>query len=191
MTSANGELVIDADGHIVEDIPAILSRMPEPYQAEGRIRKFPLFPPVDHLHSTNLQTMPPGAFANVGPEGWLDFLEDVGIEKTVLYPSEGLRSGKIVNIDWAIDVTRAYNDWLADTYSRWNDRFVGIALLPMQEPGAAVEELRRVVTELGMPGAMLPGVGLKAPLGCREYWPVFAGRPTDWDAAWRSTAAST
>lgn len=174
MTSANGELVIDADGHIVEDIPAILSRMPEPYQAEAQIRKFPLFPPVDHLHSTNLQTMPPGAFANVGPEGWLDFLEDVGIEKTVLYPSEGLRSGKIVNIDWAIDVTRAYNDWLADTYSRWNDRFVGIALLPMQEPGAAVEELRRVVTELGMPGAMLPGVGLKAPLGCREYWPVFA-----------------
>ena len=106
MTSANGELVIDADGHIVEDIPAILSRMPEPYQAEAQIRKFPLFPPVDHLHSTNLQTMPPGAFANVGPEGWLDFLEDVGIEKTVLYPSEGLRSGKIVNIDWAIDVTR-------------------------------------------------------------------------------------
>ena len=39
-------------------------------------------------------------------------------------------------------------------------RFKGMALIPMQDPEEAVEELRRAVDELGMSGAMLPSNGL-------------------------------
>ena len=35
-------------------------------------------------------------------------------------------------------------------------------------------ELRRAVEDLGMCGAMLPATGLKAHLGSREYWPIYA-----------------
>ncbi len=48
-----------------------------------------------------------------------------------------------------------------------------MALLPMQDVSAAVEELRRAVTELGMLGAMLPSRGLAKHLGAEEYWPVY------------------
>ena len=48
-----------------------------------------------------------------------------------------------------------------------------MGLIPMQEPAAAVEELTRVVEELGFLGAMLPSMGLANHLGSKEYWPVY------------------
>ena len=53
-------------------------------------------------------------------------------------------------------------------------RLLGMGLIPMQEPTAAVEELRRCVLELGMKGVMLPSTGLPSPLGAKEYWPIYA-----------------
>ena len=47
-----------------------------------------------------------------------------------------------------------------------------MALIPLQEPEAAVEELRRAVEVLGMRGAMLPANGLRMNLGVKTYWPV-------------------
>ena len=110
----------------------------------------------------------------VGPKGWLDFLDDVGIEWTVLYPTTALAYGKIVSLDYAVAVSRAYNDWLYETYVKFNPRFKGMALIPMQDPEEAAKELRRAVTELGMLGAMMPSNGLPSPLGAKMYWPVYA-----------------
>ena len=49
-----------------------------------------------------------------------------------------------------------------------------MALLPLQDPDAAVTELRRAVTEQGMVGGLLPSTGLKSHLGDKLYWPVYA-----------------
>src|SRR5437762_2518286 len=48
-----------------------------------------------------------------------------------------------------------------------------MALIPLQDPPAAVAELRRAVRELGMRGAMLPATGLPENLGAKAYWPVY------------------
>jgi predicted TIM-barrel fold metal-dependent hydrolase len=48
-----------------------------------------------------------------------------------------------------------------------------VALLPLQDPAAAVEELRRART-LGAVGAMLPAIGLRQPLGHPDFWPIYA-----------------
>jgi predicted TIM-barrel fold metal-dependent hydrolase len=48
-----------------------------------------------------------------------------------------------------------------------------MALLPLQEPDAAVEELQRAVKDLGMCGGMLPSTGLRHHLGSKDYWPVY------------------
>ena len=132
------------------------------------------FPPIDHLHSANRHITPPGAFANVGREGWELFLEDVGIGTTVLYTSAGLAFGKIVSRDWAIELARAYNNWLHDTYLSKSPRFKAMGLIPLQEPTEAVIELRRIVRDLGFSGAMLPSMGVNMPhLGSQKYWPIY------------------
>ena len=175
MATANLEVIIDGDGHIQEDNEAISSLMPSFYKENDALR-FSLFPPLDHLHSahavvTSGQRARKGA--RVGPDEWSAFLQDVGIDTTVLYPTGGLAYGKIVNRDWSIALCQAYNNWLAETYVQRSPRFKGIALIPMQEPQAAVEELRRAVKELGMVGAMLPSTGLPNHLGAIEYWSVY------------------
>ncbi len=103
----NGHTIIDGDGHVIEDCQAIINFMPKSYRDKYETHSFfNPFPPLDHLHSANLHDFQPGAFNKVGPDGWVDFLEDVGIETTVLYTTLGLAFGKIVSRDWAIDVAQ-------------------------------------------------------------------------------------
>ena len=166
--------VVDGDGHLVTDIAAVASRMPQEFlnRASGSSLGN-IFPPIDHLHAAQPVATPPGSFPKIGVEEWLMFMDEVGIDCAALFPTGGLSYGYIVNRDWAIAVCRAYNDWLYDTYVKSSPRFVGLALIPMQEPEEAALELRRAVEELGMAGAMLPTRGLPNHLGAKEYWPVY------------------
>jgi aminocarboxymuconate-semialdehyde decarboxylase len=47
---------------------------------------------------------------------------------------------------------RAVNDDLADLVQTHPDRFVGLGAIPLQDPDAALAELKRCNTELGFPG---------------------------------------
>jgi len=165
--------VIDGDGHVMEDWDGILGFMPEPYR-KSRLGGRRLFPPLDHLHSGRLNHTLPGAFRQVTPDEWLEFMDDTGIERAVLYTTGGLAIGKIVNAEFSVDIAKAYNDWLYHTYLTKDRRFQGIGLIPMQVPEEAVKELRRMVEELGFAGAMMPSMGLKGHLADKEYWPIFA-----------------
>jgi predicted TIM-barrel fold metal-dependent hydrolase len=162
--------IIDGDGHVFEDSQAMAKYLPDVSRG-GRVPDR-WFPPLDHWHAFIGQT-PPGSFRPVGPDGWLEFMEDVGIESAVLYTTGGLAYGKVFHLDWAIALAKAYNNWLHETYLSRDPRFKGMALIPMQEPEAAVEELRRAVVELGFCGAMIPTTGLKSHGGDKEYWPVW------------------
>jgi len=170
---ASADRIIDSDGHIVEEEAAIAEHLPSPYRESGWHLRRAIFPPLDHLHTEPVRYLP-GAFQQAGPDEWLDFLQDIGIERTVLYPTAGLAYGNINNRPWATAVARAYNDWLHERYLERSPRFQGMALIPLQDPQAAVEELRRAVEKLGMVGAMLPSNGLSQPLGSKQYWPVYA-----------------
>lgn len=168
--------IVDGDGHIFEDNDAIVRYLPHPFEGVDD-RRFAgrLFPPLDHLHAQPFKILPEafGAGKPVGPTEWRSFMDFTGIRRAALYPTGGLASGNIINQDWAIAVCRAYNDWLYDTYTSQDPRFTGVALLPLQDPSAAVKELRRAVTELGFKAAMLPTNGLKSPIGAPEYWPIY------------------
>jgi len=167
--------IIDGDGHVVEDHSAIAGRMPEIYRDRFGSSRSP-YPPNDHLHSANAHALPPGAFAKVGREGWIDFMEDVGLTSAVLYPTNGLSFGRVVSLDWAIELAHAYNDWMHDEYLSKSSRFQALGLIPLQEPSEAVVELRRIVRELGFCGAMLPSTGVTGAqnhLGDEKYWPIY------------------
>lgn len=163
----------DGDGHAMENLPEIARRLSPAHQRMAKTGTG-LFPQFDHFKVPPGQ-LAPGTFKwDVGADDWLKFLDDVGIENTIMFPTHGLAFGRINNEDWAIDVARAYNDWFYESHLSKSKRLQGMALIPMQEPEAAVAELRRVVNELGMCGAMLPSTGLRSHLGAREFWPIYA-----------------
>src|SRR5277367_2990885 len=116
--AVNGYAVIDSDGHLIDDLQGIANHMPEPYRKGfGTNPLYNPFPQLDHMHSSSLVKLLEGSFDwNVGPSQWLSFLDELGCESTVLYPTGGLSVGKISMPDFAIDVCRAYNDWLHETY---------------------------------------------------------------------------
>ena len=174
MSGTINSRIIDGDGHITEDEAAIIARMEPAYRRIAE-QSGVVFPPLDHLHAGRaVETLPKrDGRPIVGPPGWIDFLDDVGIDYTVLYPTRALAYGKIVSLDYAVAACRAYNDWLSDTYTRFNPRFKGMGIIPMQDPEEAAKELRRAVEELGFLGAMMPSNGLPQPLGAKTYWPVY------------------
>lgn len=55
----------------------------------------------------------------------------------------------------AIDCTRSVNDEIAETVRQTPDRFAGLAALPLQDPAAAVRELERAMTGLGLAGCLV------------------------------------
>ncbi|MCH8199978.1 MAG: hypothetical protein IIA54_07935, partial [Chloroflexi bacterium] len=71
MATEQLERVIDGDGHVMEDLPAVAAHMSKEYQTS---RRGDPFPPLDHLHSSNRHTSPPGSFAPVQADGWIEFL---------------------------------------------------------------------------------------------------------------------
>jgi uncharacterized protein len=171
--------IIDGDGHIFEDGEAIARHFP--YSAAGGRLRSGVFPAFSHIQYSLTRT-PPGAFAtapdgrfqNPGPDGWIQFMDQIGFEYAVLFPTAGQRIGRIVDRDYALGAARAYNDWLAETYLRRDSRFKGIAILPMHDAEAALEEMQRAYTELGMCGVLFPATGVHLNLGAKPYWPVYA-----------------
>src|SRR6267154_2615457 len=102
--------------------------------------------------------MPPGNRTQVFPAFdhiHFDFLE--GGEKRS-------RTGTVGPKEWVVAACRAYNNWLYEKFTNVTPRIKGVALIPIQDTDAAIEELRRAVKELGMVGAMLPsnGEGIKS-----------------------------
>ncbi len=93
---------IDADGHIFGEPENISKYLPDPYRDRGPLPGNRLYPEIDHFHRHTGKPTIPGSFEMSGPEGWLRFLDNIGIEMTVLYPSSLLFWSRISYIDWAI-----------------------------------------------------------------------------------------
>jgi predicted TIM-barrel fold metal-dependent hydrolase len=178
----------DADGHLMEDELAIAERLSSNYRdvrmarvkGGGHTGLGGLFPPLGFL--SNMPVRGAGiidldadpALSGRDPASWLLFLDAVDIGQTVLYPTTGLSMGRSRDLNYSIDLARAYNDWVAETYLQHpSGRFQGAAILPMQVPEAAVAELERAVTKLGFHAAVLPSQGLANHLGSPQFWPVY------------------
>jgi len=173
----NGLRILDADGHVMETDREVFEYLDEPYKGNPLVTGLPLFPTLDGWQRTAIaarlgihKTYPDGKM-------WVEFLDEVGIEHTVLYPTMGLGFGLIQDPQWAVALARAYNNWFYDRYYKVSPRLRGVALIPLQDVGEAVRELRRAITELHMVGVVLPAhsadLGVRKPLGDPEFWPIY------------------
>ena len=166
---------IDADGHITETVEQLVPYLENPRHVEygrdhGRVAR-PRFYPTDAWDRGLGGRL--GANARTG-EDWARVCDESGLEYAFLYPTEGLGIGCVREPELAVSLCRAYNNFLSEEFMKRDRRLIGIALLPLQDVAEAVKELRRVVTELNIPGAMLPAVGLRAPLGDPQFHPIYS-----------------
>jgi aminocarboxymuconate-semialdehyde decarboxylase len=71
-------------------------------------------------------------------------------------------------------VAREANDGLADLVARYPDRFIGFgASLPLNNPDASLEEMRRAIDQLGAKGVMIYTNVAGKPLDAPEFQPLF------------------
>jgi len=170
------QMVIDADGHIIEHDAQIFQYLEEPYRSRDDLLNAPFFPSLDGWNRAARRVADRKGKSMPSPDAktWLAFLDDAHVELSVLYPTQGLAYGLIKDREWATVLARAYNNFLYGEFLKAAPkRLKGIALIPLQDIQEAVKELRRAVTELGMVGAVLPAVGLRRPFGESYYDPVY------------------
>jgi predicted TIM-barrel fold metal-dependent hydrolase len=111
-------------------------------------------------------------------------MDDTGVDVQILNPTQGgqLLGREFKDPGLLVALCRAYNDWSAEYCSASPERLRWIAMIPLQDIEAAIEETRRA--------ARLGAVGFYArpnPLGgrqifSRDYFPLWAameaeGRP--------------
>jgi predicted TIM-barrel fold metal-dependent hydrolase len=188
-------LVVDADGHVVEPRQA-WAAVPEPYRP--RIEKDAngfehvvvddkeiLAVALGTLATPGARFSDPAAIkpleeAHPGGSDPVVRLADMdaeGIDQAVLFPSVGLYFWALDDPRAAVPIARAYNDWLASYCAADPERLFGAAMLPVQDPQAAADELRRAHHELGFKAAFV------RPNPCRgRSLPDHAYEPI-WDAA--------
>ena len=138
--------IIDADGH-VNDRPC----MEEIFQVHaGQEIAAKFCPAFDHIHSALAERAATGAArtGNVGPGEWVNFLDEVGIDWTVVCSTAGLAVGHVVAKDSGHRRMPRLQYWLYEKVTNVNPHMNLMALIPIQDTEAACAELRRAVKEL-------------------------------------------
>jgi predicted TIM-barrel fold metal-dependent hydrolase len=97
-----------------------------------------------------------------------------GIDVTVTFPRGSGEEWALDDRDFAIALCRAINDAKAAFNRNDPARFKGVAKLPLIDPQAAVAELRRAVTELGLVAAVVPQHVRQKNLNDPSFDPVWA-----------------
>ena len=163
--------VIDADGHLIEQTDLLRSYLKPPYDK----RSGPLFhgePWDGHLQGT-LPTNREWCRRDLKAPDWLQVMDKHNMELAFLYSTGAGDVSRVRESGYALALCRAYNDYVHDRYRRLSDHLYPMALIPFQDTGAAVQELRRAVKEMGFVGAMVPSTGLPLHLGHEYYWPIY------------------
>ena len=105
--------IIDADGHVLEKDRELHDYLGGRYSSAPRFETYAYFPSLD---GWNRGTGVPGKDPETPAPRWLQFLDELGVHTTVLYPTGGLGLGLVQNPEWACVLARAYNSWLADRF---------------------------------------------------------------------------
>lgn len=172
--------LFDSDGHVRETDADLIEYLPRRYRDR---REATLYMPMLPMHPWHRQ-----ASGTAGPRptrdassgfliptvaDWSQALDAGNLEGAVLFGTRITHIGQLGTPAYAVDVARAYNDWLHDRFTRRDPRLKGVAALPLQDPRAAAAELARAVNDLGFVAGLLPADGLPHLLGHPDYSPVF------------------
>ena len=188
------EVIVDADSHVLpsdcfDDEEAqrrFRSRWPS-VLIDTVGRQFVVFPererqltPLQRTWRSEFTPMmrPVGYHDSAAREKWLD---DAGIDIQVLVPSPG-PFAYAIEPELGLALARSYNNAIARLLDRHPGRFIGLAVVPMQDVVAAVEELDRAVGELGLHAPLVISNVNGRNLSDHEFWPFYQRELVRWAA---------
>lgn len=198
--------VIDADGHIIEFMPAVRDHLidiggrelaaafdkvinvealvagldAEQRRAQGLFKMtWWAFPTRNSLDRAT--GMLPGLL--------YERLDEIGLDYAVIYPTLGLAPLSADEPELRRAGARAFNRCNAELFADYRDRLDPVAIIPMHEPAEAIEELEYCTSELGFKAAVLAGLvlrplGADLPRGARWLDTFGAESPYDYDPVW-------
>src|SRR5713101_1753576 len=199
----SNELVIDADGHILEPPDLWENYLEEKYrdraikvvkneagleclQYDGNLSKqaVPGFLAMLGGMGKGGEELKPSAdrtyvgcapFGSMNAKERIELLDQEHLDKAVLYPTLGiLWEAEVNDVELSQAYCRAYNRWIADFCRDTGGRLVPIAHLSLGDPQAAQVELERAVKD-GCKGAFVaPFTITHKPHGHSDHDPVFA-----------------
>lgn len=174
----NGFKVMDSDMHVMEP-PDLWQRYIDRFfadrapigltrgfrdlgvQVDDKILPIPRLPENPALAEYRQETLKEkygdAAARNFDGPSQVMAMDKEGIDVALLFPSRGLFVLGIDGLDpdFAAAIARAYNDWLYDFTKAAPNRMYGVAMVAPHDVGAAVEESRRGVKELGFKGIFM------------------------------------
>jgi predicted TIM-barrel fold metal-dependent hydrolase len=188
--------VFSADGHIVEPSDLFSANMPKSLafhaihgEVRGEYRCTVSGDKIIHRmrmrpgatgEATAMRALAPGeapprkALGHNNIEGRLKDMKDEGIDAEIVFPSLGLWTYAVEDIEAELATCQIYNDWNSGFFAGHLDTFIRCGVLPVRDLNNTIAELKRVAA-LGFTAAMLPVV---IPPGIPKYndeaWdPVF------------------
>jgi len=206
-----GSPVIDADSHKCENPLVLAEHIPRPFRHRLRMIRDrygePRFEILDRDPATGRADFArvflqpdgygKGTYRPFHPETTLGGLfnrirllhmDREGIDHQLVYGSITLAFSSLVDPELAVALCRAYNDYIHEDCAAHAGRLHPVGVLPLQDPAAAVEELRRCVEQLGMPAVSVapnlpqphpdapdrfPRIRVPRPLSDPCFWPLF------------------
>ena len=212
MPAAVGHPIVDADGHIVEFMPAVLPYLREALGsaafdryvagrtaigaamagrslAERRRTRIPQSP---WWGTPARQTR--DFASSLSPRLLHERLEELGFSYSVLYPTNGMGSAGVTDDELRAGLCRGFNDFYADIYGPFADRLTVAGLIPMNTPAEAIAELEHCkqigLKVVGIPNGVLRPIADPAPSpwlvpGQAHWWDFFGlDSEHDYDPVW-------
>jgi hypothetical protein len=169
--------VFDGDGHVLETDAGIEKYFEGDWNGSKRMGGMTIFPSLDGwARSVQMHENDRGRrYWYTNAEVWADMLDRIGLEGSVLYPTIGLAFGLMRDIDFSIAAAAAYNNWIEGEYTAKDGRLYGVGLMQMEQPGAAIAEMRRCrAARTNIVAMLLPSVtAVKKSYGHASYWPIY------------------
>jgi predicted TIM-barrel fold metal-dependent hydrolase len=148
-----GYPVIDGDGHIVEIIPVFLDYVRDHGRGELLEGMLNRRRAIEDLsmderreggilpHSWHVPASTEYYATVTSPKRYHERLGEAGIDFAVLYPTMGIALLQLLEQEQRVTLCRLYNEFMADQYGPYGDRFTVPALIPMHTPEEAVTAL--------------------------------------------------
>jgi predicted TIM-barrel fold metal-dependent hydrolase len=180
-----GHPVIDGDGHIVELLQVFLDFVRDNGHGallEGMLNRRRAIEDLSMQerreggilpHSWHVPASTEYYATVTSPRRYHERLGEAGIDYAVLYPTMGIALLQLLDDEQRVTLCRLYNDFMAEQYRPYGDRFTVAALVPMNTPDeaiAALEHAKALGAKVGLIASHvhrpLPGV----PMAADDEW---------------------
>lgn len=168
--------VFDGDGHVIENYDEMFQCFEGEYARLQNYIGYDQFPPLDGWpRGLYMSRSSKRKYTSTSAAIWAEMLDDLGAQGSVLYPTLGLAHGLVQDPEWAGMIANAYDNWIERHYTTRDSRLHAVGLLAVQNPPAAVAEMRRCKAgRKNFVAMLMPSVTRTGRLyGDRMFWPIY------------------